>query len=73
MWDMIPVAHRRRSSDSEPGFGHSNGLEVYYQDERTDQNERIGRADKVEIAMDYILYLEERLKSMESQHPHSLH
>jgi hypothetical protein len=32
-----------------------------------DEEERIGRADKVEVGIDYIIYLEDRVKELEER------
>jgi hypothetical protein len=36
-------------------------------DDEDDGEERIGRADKVEVGIDYIIYLEERVKMLEER------
>lgn len=66
MWKTIPLSRRRKrvpSINSEAGDGHNDGMEEF--DDEDD--ERIGRADKVEVGIDYIIYLEERVKELEER------
>lgn len=66
MWKTIPLSRRRRrlsSITSETGDSHNDAMEEFDDDEE----ERIGRADKVEVGIDYIIYLEERVKELEER------
>jgi hypothetical protein len=64
MWKTIPISRRRkRLSNSENGEHHHDVMEDYDEDEE----ERIGRADKVEVGIDYIIYLEDRVRDLEQQ------
>ena len=64
MWKTIPLSRRRRglsSITSDTCDSHNDAMEEFDDDEE----ERIGRADKVEVGIDYIIYLEERVKELE--------
>jgi hypothetical protein len=66
MWKTIPVSRRRKRLNSL----NSEGCEVSndaMDDLDEDEEERIGRADKVEVGIDYIIYLEERVKELEQR------
>lgn len=63
MWKAIPAPRRRRRTSPEAGDA-SCGEHV---DDEDDEEERIGRADKVEVGIDYIIYLEERVKMLEER------
>ena len=66
MWKTIPVSRRRKQLNSL----NSEGCEVSndaMDDLDEDEEERIGRADKVEVGIDYIIYLEERVKELEQR------
>ena len=66
MWKTIPVSRRRKQLNSL----NSEGCEVSndnMEDLDEDEEERIGRADKVEVGIDYIIYLEERVKELEQR------
>ena len=64
MWKTIPLSRRRKrlcSISPVPRDGHDDAI-----DESDDEEEeRIGRADKVEIGINYIIYLEERVNELE--------
>ena len=64
MWKTIPLSRRRKrlsSTSPESCDSHNDGMEDFDEDEE----ERIGRADKVEVGIDYIIYLEDRVKELE--------
>ena len=66
MWKTIPVSRRRKrlnSLNSEGCEASNDGMD----DLDEDEEERIGRADKVEVGIDYIIYLEERVKQLEQR------
>ena len=66
MWKTIPLARRRKhlpSISPDSRDGHNDAMEDFDEDEE----ERIGRADKVEVGIDYIIYLEERVKELENR------
>lgn len=66
MWKTIPMSRRRRrlsSISSDPCDSHNDAMEEFDEDEE----ERIGRADKVEVGIDYIIYLEARVKELEER------
>ena len=55
---------KRLSSISADSYdSHNDAMEDFDEDEE----ERIGRADKVEVGIDYIIYLEERVKELEDR------
>jgi hypothetical protein len=66
MWRTIPVSRRRKRLLS---LNTEGGLDVDDQmdDGEDEDDERIGRADKVEVGIDYIVYLEERVKDLEDR------
>ena len=63
MWKTIPASRRRRRMSSVSGDGIDGNDQM--EDLDDDEEERIGRADKVEVGIDYIIYLEERVKDLE--------
>ena len=66
MWKTIPAARRRKRQLSI----NSDGAEPHHEtmdDVDEDEEERIGRADKVEVGIEYILYLEERVRELEAR------
>jgi len=63
MWKTIPAARRRKR------LGEDTDGQDAMEDTDDEEEERIGRADKVEIAIDYIQYLEQRLKELEGINP----
>ena len=66
MWKTLPLSRRRRRMSSvilEDGDIDNERLE----DLDEDEEERIGRADKVEVGIEYIMYLEDRVKELEAQ------
>jgi hypothetical protein len=63
MWKTIPPTRRRRLSVSADGTDGNEQMEDYDDDEE----ERIGRADKVEVGIDYIIHLEERVRELEER------
>lgn len=63
MWKTIPLARRRKRLSNNPENGDNEPME----DLEEDEEERIGRADKVEVGIDYILYLEERVRELEAR------
>jgi hypothetical protein len=65
MWKTIPISRRRKrlSMSSDNCEPHNDAMEDFEEDEE----ERIGRADKVEVGIDYISYLEERVRELEQQ------
>jgi len=65
MWRTIPITRRRKRMP--PVKESSNKIVEMASGEENDEEERIGRADKVEVGIDYILYLEERIKKLEAQ------
>jgi hypothetical protein len=70
MWRTIPAPRRRKRLLSVNTDGSFDGDEQM-DDVEDEDEERIGRADKVEVGIDYIVYLEERVKELEdrvSQH-----
>jgi hypothetical protein len=59
MWKTIPAARRRKRLAE--GLDGQDAM-----DEIDDEGEeRIGRADKVEVAIEYILHLEQRVRELE--------
>lgn len=65
MWRTIPITRRRKRIP--PPKESGNKIVEVTSGEEEDGEERIGRADKVEVGIDYILYLEERIKKLEAQ------
>ena len=66
MWRTIPVSRRRKrllSLNTEGGFDVDEQMD----DGEDEDEERIGRADKVEVGIDYIVYLEERVEDLEDR------
>jgi hypothetical protein len=63
MWKTIPISRRRKRLPHLAENGDNNTVE----DMDEDEEERIGRADKVEVGIDYILYLEDRVKELETR------
>jgi len=65
MWKTIPVSRRRKRLPQlgENGEGSNDPME----DMDEEEEERIGRADKVEVGIDYILYLEDRVRELEQR------
>lgn len=65
MWKTIPLSRRRKrlSVASDNCELHNDAIEEFDEDEE----ERIGRADKVEVGIDYIIYLEERVRELEQE------
>jgi hypothetical protein len=61
MWKTIPAARRRKHLMED--FNGQDTME----DIDDDDEERVGRADKVEVGIDYILYLEKRVKELEDK------
>ena len=56
IWKTIPVSRRLKQLNSEGAM-----------DLDEDEEERIGRAEKLEVGIDYIIYLEERVKELEQR------
>lgn len=66
MWKTIPLARRRKRLSSvgiDGGDMHTENTEELDEDD----GERIGRADKVEVGIEYIAYLEDRVKELEER------
>jgi hypothetical protein len=66
MWKTIPASRRRKrlgSPNADSGELSNDAMD----DLDEDEEERIGRADKVEVGIDYIIYLEERVKELEER------
>jgi len=61
MWKTIPAARRRKH------LGEDIDGQDAMEDTDDEEEERTGRADKVEIAIDYIHYLEQRVKQLEER------
>ena len=69
MWKTIPLSRRRkRLSSISPESCDSNNDAIDDFDE--EEEERTGRADKVEVGINYIIYLEERVKELEDRVSH---
>jgi len=66
MWKTIPLARRRRRL---PSVGIDGGDMHPENTEELDEEdgERIGRADKVEVGIEYIVYLEDRVRELEER------
>ena len=65
MWKTIPLFRRRRLASA-----NFEGREIHndlQEDLDEDEGERIGRADKGEVGIEYIMYLEDRVKALEEQ------
>ena len=67
MWKTIPVARRRKRLNALNAEGGCEASNDAMDDLDEDEEERIGRADKVEVGIDYILYLEDRVKELEQR------
>lgn len=66
MWRTIPVSRRRKrlaSVNTDGGLDANDAMD----DLEEEDDERIGRADKVEVGIDYIIYLEERVRELEER------
>ena len=66
MWKTIPLARRRRRLPSvgiDGGDMHTENTEELDEED----GERIGRADKVEVGIEYITYLEDRVRELEER------
>lgn len=61
MWKTIPAARRRKHLMED--FNGQDTME----DIDEDDEERVGRADKVEVGIEYIIYLEKRVKDLEEK------
>jgi hypothetical protein len=66
MWKTIPVARRRKRLASVTADGSVDANDAM-DDLEEEDDERIGRADKVEVGIDYIVYLEERVRELEER------
>jgi hypothetical protein len=66
MWRTIPVSRRRKRLSSVKSESCDDTYDAM-EDFDEDEEERIGRADKVEVGIDYIIYLEERVKELENR------
>jgi hypothetical protein len=66
MWKTIPSARRRRRLSSVGVDGGEMNIEPLEELDEDDE-ERIGRADKVEVGIEYIAYLEDRVKELEER------
>jgi hypothetical protein len=66
MWRTIPVARRRKHLTSVTADGSQDANDPM-DDLEEEDDERIGRADKVEVGIDYIVYLEERVRELEER------
>jgi hypothetical protein len=67
MWRTIPVSRRRKRLLSLNAEGGGLDVDEQMDDGEDEDEERIGRADKVEVGIDYIVYLEERVKDLEDR------
>jgi len=61
MWKTIPAARRRKR------LGEDTDEQEVMEDTDDEDDERIGRADKVEIGIAYIHYLEQRVQELEER------
>ena len=66
MWKTIPFSRRRKRLSSLSSDGCENNNDAMEELDE-DEEERIGRADKVELGIDYIIYLEERVRELEDR------
>ena len=64
MWKTIPLSRRRRRLSS-VGVDGGEMITEHVEELDEDDEERIGRADKVEVGIEYIAYLEDRVKELE--------
>jgi len=66
MWKTIPASRRRKRQLSLSAEG-AEATHDTMEDVDDDEEERIGRADKVEVGIEYILYLEDRVRELEAR------
>jgi hypothetical protein len=66
MWRSIPIARRRKHLSLATADGSLDANDPM-DDLEEEDDERIGRADKVEVGIDYIVYLEERVRELEER------